>query len=554
MRTFIVIIACLSIILLGAFGTAAILLDEDRVKSLVARHVENHTGHRVEILGTLKLRFFPGLKLSAERVVLSRPGVVDGPSLFTSDRMEMQVRLLPLIRGRVDATEVRMGGARINLDRALADSGLKADRTSESIDSGARQFSGPIFLDGVIVSTSDGAQLGNRREQETFEIEQVILKGFAFGQPLEFAFRGNIGEPGLFDEVEIDGLMVFSQADRMRLSNLRMRGSMDDGMFEISLLGNATFSVHPHLEFSIDSGRLKVNDQTFELDMAYRGTERSYFSLDLVTELLDVEVADILGFMAALPYEPEDSGWLTTLRGTDFDVSLMAEQIARQGMVLNDVTFSMSGDGGAVLVESMRAGIPAGFVSGKGALDLRRPDPRWKIELEWEVASLARSLDAMQLDWNLDGAGIMALDLQSASPDGDPGPLPWTGTGYIELWDGYWPVLGELAPRSSAFSSIQGFDYLHSALTFGPAQMAFYGLQLVSDGVVIEGDVRVSLPEQNLAGRVHVTGENGESAALRVSGTTNQPAITRIPFESLHSQPQFQFQSQSQSGRPSPSP
>jgi len=550
MRSFIVIIACLSIILLGIFGTAAILLDEDRVKSLVARHVENHTGHSVEILGTLKLKFFPGLKLSAERVVLSRPGTVDDPVLFTSDRMEMQVRLLPLLRGKVDATEVRLGGARINLDTVMSDSGPPLDRVSSRVESGPRKFTGPIFLDGVVVSATDDPP----REQEAFEIEQVTLKGFAFGQPLEFAFRGNIGEPGLFDEVEIDGLMVFSQVDRMRLSNLRLRGSMDGGLYDIGLLGNATFSVSPHFEFSVDSGRLRINDQEFDLDMAYRGTERPYFSADLVTALLDVDVMDILGFMAALPYESADSGWLTTLRGTDFNVSLTTAQIARQGMVLSDATLALSGDGGKVLVESMRAGIPAGFVTGKGELDLRRSDPRWDMELQWEVASLKRSLDALQLDWNLDGAGILALNLQSASPDGDPGPLPWTGTGHIELWDGQWPVLGELAPPSSAFSGIKGFDYLQSSLTFRPSQMAFSGLQLVTDGAVIEGDVAVSLPGEELGGRMHVTGENGEFVAVQVGGTINRPAIRRIPFGSLHSQLQLQSQSHSRSPPPPPSP
>ncbi|MFU8833414.1 MAG: hypothetical protein ACNA7J_14845, partial [Wenzhouxiangella sp.] len=388
MRSLLVIFASLTIMLLGLFGTAAILLDEGRVKSLVARHIENHTGHRVEIQGALKLRFFRRMSLSAERVVLARPDVVEGPAFFTSDTLDMELRLLPLILGRVDATEVRLGGARINY-------ASEPSEIEPGVANSRHQLEGPSTLDDIVVTT--GA--GNGKDRETLEIDQVILSDFAFGEPLQFAFRGNIGEPGLFEEVEINGLMVLNPAGQMRLSNMRMQGSLGDGLYKIGMLGNATFAVSPHLHLSVDSGRLTVNDQKFELDMEYSGTARPYFSANLVARSLEVEVSDILGFLASLPYEAEDSPVLTALRGMDFDASVKADQIARTGMMLSDVTFLASGVSGRVLVETMQAGIPGGYVTGNGELDLRQPGPRWQIATQWEVTSLARSLDALLLDW-----------------------------------------------------------------------------------------------------------------------------------------------------------
>lgn len=507
--------------LLGLFGTAAILFDEGRIKSLVARHIENHTGHRVEIQGALKLRLFPNVNLSAERVVLLRPDAVEGPVFFTADTLDMQVRLLPLIRGRVDATEVRLGGARINFasDQSEIEPGAGSDR---------HRLEGPIVIDGVFVTTGDG----NEDDRETLEIDQVILSDFAFGQPLQFDFRGNIGEPGFFDVVEIDGLMVLNPAGQMRLSNLRLRGSLGDGLYKIGMLGNATFAVSPHLHVSVDGGRLTVNDKEFELDMEYLGTARPYFSANMVAKSVEMEVTDILGFLASLPYEADDSPLLTAFRGMDFDASLKAGRIGRTGMSLSDVSFLMSGVGGRVLIETMQAGIPDGYVTGKGELDLRPPEPRWRVTTQWEVANLARSLDALLLDWDLDGAGTMTLDMESASPNSDPGPLPWTGTGHIELWDGQWPKLGQLAPASSTFSTIDRFDYLRSGLSFRPSQLAFSGLQLVTGGTVIEGDVLVSIPGENLAGSMYVTGENGEFVMVQVSGTIDQPGVQQVPFGS----------------------
>ncbi|MFU8833571.1 MAG: AsmA family protein, partial [Wenzhouxiangella sp.] len=148
MRSLLVIIACLIIMLLGLFGTAAILFDEGRVKSLVARHIENQTGHRVEIQGALKLRFFPNVNLSAERVVLSRPDDAEGPAFFTSDRLDMQLRLLPLIRGRVDATEVRLGGARINYASNQPEIDLEAESNRDRLEA-------PVIHVGVVVATAD---------------------------------------------------------------------------------------------------------------------------------------------------------------------------------------------------------------------------------------------------------------------------------------------------------------------------------------------------------------------------------------------------------------
>ncbi|MFU8832800.1 MAG: hypothetical protein ACNA7J_11695, partial [Wenzhouxiangella sp.] len=305
-----------------------------------------------------------------------------------------------------------------------------------------------------------------------------------------------------------------------------------NSLYTIGMLGNATFDVSPHLHLSVDSGRLTVNDQEFDLDMEYLGTARPYFSATMVARSLEVEVTDILGFFASMPYEADDSALLTALRGMDFDASVKAGRIAGTGMVVSDVTFLMSGVGGRVLVETMQAGIPDGYVTGQGELDLNKPDPRWHVLTRWEVASLARALDALLLDWNMDGAGTMTLELESASPNSDPGPLPWTGAGHIELWDGDWPTLGQLAPPSSVFSSIDRFDYLRSSLSLWSSHLAFSGLQLVTAGAVIEGDVTVSVPGENLAGSMYVTGENGEFVAVQVSGTIDQPGVRQVPFGS----------------------
>ncbi|MCH8478697.1 MAG: hypothetical protein LAT56_12240 [Wenzhouxiangella sp.] len=78
MRNTFIVVAAAAIMMLGILGSGIIFLDEQRLKSLVAQHVENQTGRRLEIRGPLRVRLFPGLRISAEQVLMLPPEGFDG--------------------------------------------------------------------------------------------------------------------------------------------------------------------------------------------------------------------------------------------------------------------------------------------------------------------------------------------------------------------------------------------------------------------------------------------------------------------------------------------
>lgn len=526
MRNTIIVACAAAIMVLGIYGSAVILFDEDRLKSLVAQHVENRTGRKIEIRGDLRIRFFPGLRLSAENVLLSGPVGFDGPDFFTADRLDMQVRLLPLIRGQVRASEVRLGGARINLhtdeDGSSSLDGLLGDgERAGSSD----WLNGPITIDDVRVSVSDG-QLQLR---ESFEVQRIELDGYAPGQPLEFRFRGNVGEPAMFDWLEVDGLLVAGDAGRLRLSNMSLKGALDDGEYLVEMLGNVTLTPGVPLQVSVDGATLKVNEHEFRLNLNYHGTERPHFSAQLGAELLDVDVLALIDKLSSIPYQPAESATQAVFRGMDFVTMIEVAQVARLGLTLEGFKMNLRARQGRVIAESIEATAPGGVIRGSAEMDLRSSLPELSVTVHTDIAHMSSLLHALRFDLMIGGAGSMALDLTGVPPTASGGIAGWIGTGSVELWDGRWPLLGAMAPASLGFSGSEQFEYLRGSIGLDQSGLELTDFQLVSGELVADGRIGLVWLGQGLDGSLQLTAED-RIIRLELAGSVDQPEMSHMPI------------------------
>jgi AsmA protein len=526
MRNTIIVACALAIMLMGIYGSAVILFDEDRLKSLVAQHVENRTGRKIEIRGDLRIRFFPGLRLSAENVMLSGPVGFDGPDFFTADRLDMQVRLLPLIRGQVRASEVRLGGARINLhtdeDGSSSLDGLLGDgERANSSD----WLNGPITIEDVRVSVSDG-QLQLR---ESFEVQRIELDGYAPGQPLEFRFRGNVGEPAMFDWLEVDGLLVAGDAGRLRLSNMSVQGALDDGQYLVEMLGNVTLTAGIPLQVSVDGATLKVNEHEFRLNLNYHGTERPHFSAQIGAELLDVDVLALVGKLSSLPYEPANSVTDSVLRGMDFVTMIEVAQVARLGLTLEGLKMNVRARDGRVMAEGIEATAPGGVIRGSAEMDLRKSVPELSTTIHADIAHMSSLLHALRFDLMIGGAGSMRLDLTGVPPTVSGEVAGWIGTGSVELWDGRWPLLGAMAPASLGFSGSEQFEYLRGAIGLEQTGLELTDFQLVSGELVADGRIGLVWLGQGLEGSLQLTDED-RIIRVELAGSVDQPEMSHTPI------------------------
>jgi AsmA protein len=521
-----IVFCALAIMLLGIFGSAFILFDEERLKALVAEQVEAHAGRRIDIRGELKVRLFPGLRLSADRIVLSGPRDFEGPMLMSADRLDMQVRLLPLIRGIVDATSVDLGGVRLNLHTdASGISSLDGLLSLADVSRPSPSWtSGPIVLEDLTVSLSDSESA----LRESFEIERMELDGFAVGQPLQFRYRGNLGEPAIFDELEIDGLLVSSESGQLRLSNMRLAGIMDGGRYQLEILGGVSVRARPEINLLLEDGRLRLNQHEFELGMRYRGTERPMVSLDLAAENLDVDVMILLDRIMGVPYQPADSAVLTALRGLDFDARLEVGQAGDVGLVLEGLSMVVTGYSGSIEVESLVSSVPSGVLNGRARLDLRYPEPFWMTSFQADLSRLQPVLSALGREWRLDGSGQIRLDLETLAPVEASEAVRWTGSGHIELWDGTWSLLHSIFEEFPGHGENGRFDTMRSELLLQGDSIMLRRLAVLRDTKTLGGEVSMLMSTGELDGLVHLVA-NGDYSQLELGGTLDYPDLVASP-------------------------
>jgi AsmA protein len=105
------IVALLVLVLLAV----VLFVDPNDYRDDIERVVESKTGRQLTLSGDLHLSIFPWLALKAGPASLGEaPGFGDEPFVSIQEA-RVGVRLLPLIRGKIEVGDVRLAGARIRL-------------------------------------------------------------------------------------------------------------------------------------------------------------------------------------------------------------------------------------------------------------------------------------------------------------------------------------------------------------------------------------------------------------------------------------------------------
>ena len=108
-----------SALFLGVVGIWFIASAVDPVKltTLLVNSVKSSTGRDLKIAGPVSLSFFPRISVSAERLSLSNATWADTPEMMTLNRIELNIKMLPLLRGRVESANVKLSGLELFLQK-----------------------------------------------------------------------------------------------------------------------------------------------------------------------------------------------------------------------------------------------------------------------------------------------------------------------------------------------------------------------------------------------------------------------------------------------------
>jgi len=108
-----------SALFLGVVGIwyVASAVDPVKLTTLIVNLVKSSTGRDLKIAGPVSLSFFPRISVSAERLSLSNATWADTPEMLTLNRIELNIKMLPLLMGRVESANVELSGLELFLQK-----------------------------------------------------------------------------------------------------------------------------------------------------------------------------------------------------------------------------------------------------------------------------------------------------------------------------------------------------------------------------------------------------------------------------------------------------
>jgi uncharacterized protein involved in outer membrane biogenesis len=101
LRRFFSLVVLLGVLALIGGAAAALVFDPNSLKPALVAAAEHATGHRLEIIGRLRLHLWPPLRLTTEDVVLGPVEGTSAPDIATVHSLSAQVAVMPLLSGEL---------------------------------------------------------------------------------------------------------------------------------------------------------------------------------------------------------------------------------------------------------------------------------------------------------------------------------------------------------------------------------------------------------------------------------------------------------------------
>ncbi|KRG74330.1 membrane protein [Stenotrophomonas chelatiphaga] len=415
------------VLLLAAILLLIALWDWNWFKGPVERAVQAKTGRALHI-GNLDVDLGRVTTIRADSITFANAEWAKQPKMASADRVEIDVRVWPLLRGSVQLPEIRL-----TRPDALLQTAPKADQPGNWDFMGESSGGEPLQLrrlhidDGRLQFLDERGRTDIQLAVRSGEPKQadaappLLVSGKGSWQGNAFTLNGNTESPleltnsGHPFRIHLDGRAGATHAVasgtlinpfQFQTFKLRFRLSGQDLEDLYPLVGIALPSTPP---FRLD-GQLSRNHQVWGYEKfsgtvgdsdlggdvkVETGGERPRLTANLVSKRLDFD--DLAGFVGAppktggdetanaeqkaeaarlaakptvLPDTPYDLG---KLRAMDADVRLKAQRINAPSLPLDDMDAHLFLDDGLLRLEPLNFGVAGGDIRSTIRMDARRP-------------------------------------------------------------------------------------------------------------------------------------------------------------------------------------
>jgi AsmA protein len=407
------------LLLVGAAVALPLLVDPEDIKAQLSARVKEHTGRELSIPGEVELSVFPWLGASLGEVSLGNAEGFRAPVFASTSKVDVRVKLMPLLDRRVEMDTVVVHGLTLNLERnkqgdtnwgdlaagggaasapaggAPAPGSAPAPGGEQGSALAALSIGGLDVRDGTLSYTD--AQAG-----QAYTVRNLTLKtgtlSLAPGQSqdLELGFDLNSANPPLDGRVTATvSVSVDQSANTAAISGLDLNGeftgdTLPGGALSVKLGADAQMDLGKHT-LAVRNLRLQVVDlvATGTLDASGLDKAPAYSGELNLAEFNPRKLIEGLGQTAPVTADPG--------------------ALARASL---DAKFSGSAD--AVSVEPLQLTLDESTVTGKaGVSNLARPAVRFAL-----------ALDAIDLDRYLPPGQEASAASPGAAAGGAAGALP----------------------------------------------------------------------------------------------------------------------------------
>lgn len=452
--------AAASLVLLA--GVAAIIafmnIDPRTYAGLVTEAVEEATGRKLEINGNIDiaLGLTPGVVI--EDITLSNANWSEQPLMASARRLEVEIRLLPLLFGDVKIRRIILTGAQINLERAadgkdnwtFAANAKPAPADAESA-SGLPEIHQIRIEDSRLVFNDQAA-----KEHREASIKLLKLTTDGLDQILEFDLAGAVDGQPLKAEGEIDSLKALTDGGDLAIdvelqsgqSRLAAKGSIEAPYFsadmDLNIEGSGPTLAEIGRPFGIVlaergpfkiSGALSGGDKQYKVDeleasvaqsdlkgnaaLDFRGARPNFTG---VLQSNHLDLSDILAdepASEAAPAEPDDGRLFSddpipfdAIKTVDGDLAFDAKSFVSNSVELKDVTGRLVLADGVATLSPFRAGISGGQLVLSSVINVAGKTPAVTLRTNADGISGNDLLGLLGLDGVLGGGSAnLALDL-----------------------------------------------------------------------------------------------------------------------------------------------
>ena len=151
---------------LGAWYAAS-FINPTQLTKLLSSAMKESTGRDLKITGPVSLSIFPVIRVRAEQVSLSNTSWASNPNLLTLKQIELDIRLLPLLKGSIEISRIGLQGLELNLQTNKAGEGnwnltpsalsvaTASSQTGSTTGSNADNSSGSAFFTFKTLDVAD---------------------------------------------------------------------------------------------------------------------------------------------------------------------------------------------------------------------------------------------------------------------------------------------------------------------------------------------------------------------------------------------------------------